>query len=233
MGRTFSEKLEESFERTVYSWRAADGTTSTGPADIVEEGLPRATSRCLSLFLARQPLKGHTLSHYRTDSFVHQHCPTSTPSSTVFSDASDTARHSPSPHTHPRFATPSLSPSTNLLLASLLGYVPTSPLFLYQSIHLSVHPSFFLAFLNFRSSSRALRIFYLTFHAAFYRLTQRTSKLFPIHLLLSIFPSISLPRASFRAISPVISISFAMLRDFSTGQIHRVTRNEIRVRKDI
>lgn len=67
MGRTFSEKLEESFERTVYSSRGADGTTSTekpstGSADIVKEGLSRARSQCLSLFLARQPFKGHTFS---------------------------------------------------------------------------------------------------------------------------------------------------------------------------
>lgn len=66
-GTTFSEKSKEPLERTVYSSRGADGTTSTerpwtGSADIVKEGLSRARSQCLSLFLARQPLKGHTFS---------------------------------------------------------------------------------------------------------------------------------------------------------------------------
>lgn len=226
MGRTFFEKLEESFERTVYSARGADGTTSTGYADIVKEGLSRARSRCLSLFLARQPLKGHTFSLpngqlrspalFNVDAVVHGifrrfgYC-----ASLAFSAY-------PSPFRYP-FAITLYQPPFGFSLR-IRSILPSFSINL--SIHLSIHLSFSL------SQTFALP---LELHAFF---ISPPTLPFPVSynvrviifhppLLLFIFLSISLLRASFRAISLVISISLAVSRDFSTGRTYRVSRKKL------
>lgn len=189
-GTTFSEKSKESLERTVYSSRGADGTTSTerpwtGSADIVKEGLSRSKSQCLSLFLARQPLKGHTFSLpnrqlrspalSNVDVVVHGifrrfgYC-----APLAFSAY-------PSPFRYP-FAITLYQPPFGFSVRIRFSLSFQPPLFLCRSIYLSVRPSFFLTFLNFHSSSRALHIFYFTVHAAFFRLVQRTSNYFPFSL---------------------------------------------------
>lgn len=245
MGRTFCEKLEESFERTVYSWRGADGTTSTGHADIVKEGLSRARSRCLSLFPARQPSKGHTFSLpnrqlrspalSNVDAVVHGifrrfgYC-----APLAFSAY-------PSPSRYP-FAITLYQPPFGFSLR-IRSNIPSFSVNL--SIYLSIHLSFSL------SSTFALPLEPYALFISPPTLPLSVSynvRVIISHppLLLSIFPSISLPRASFRAVSLVISISFAMLRDsrlakhtgcretsspFYSQAIFK--RNEIRVRKDI
>lgn len=126
----------------VYTLHWKDGTTlaeklSTGSADIVKEILSWTRSQCLSFPALIWLLKGLFFTLFsppygQIRSWALSNLDTMLVEDILQTEVSDAARHSPPSHTYPPFLTPSstllhhsLSPSTNLLSASLLDTRPS------------------------------------------------------------------------------------------------------------